>query len=707
MRPLAMLAHIGAAAVAIVVAVWWTNRLAMRLMLRGIERRPPFKGGQLRACVPWIAAIAAGVCTLSVLVAILLHALLLPAPEWTKPVDGVWTGAIWIVLVLGVVAAFLGAFSQAVAAFGVLSRQRHLMAHPGTADAPSVEPVRGGRSIVVCCDGTGNRPEQEEEGSPATTNVWKIYRGLACDETQVTWYQAGVGSDTSTTARQARRTHRILDAVGAETGATVAATWSRVVQMVEGGFGVGVSEGVIRGYAEIVRQYRPGDRIYLVGFSRGAFTARCIAGVISRAGVLRAENIRYVPEVVQLYRMRETPADGLDLDPNLFHAGVRIEVLGVFDTVAALGVPLWGWWFRVFPIWKNAPFATDPARSCRFVYHALAMDERRSQFFPTLFDPPGDEADTRLEQRWFRGAHADVGGGYAATGLSDIALGWMMDALERHGLRFRQDARADMRPDPLARVHDELSRNPSWKLFGSWPRWHPVPGGETGPHATRLHESVAERAEKIQTRLGRPDMRRLLPGERTEFVTEAHREWDRTGFVVEQGATYRLTYLGGQWRDAETPVSGPAGRRPVGGDVRRFLGFMRRLPAAEWMCLIATVAHPRRWEVTERGWRELFRYFFVTDPKELTEQLAPIGRDLEKPGDAVLLRNETHGGLLHLFANDWWQTAGNNSGGIRLRIERLSAEDAATVTDPLWCLQVERGEDGKEKRTVWHPPGAR
>src|SRR3546814_122526 len=127
---------------------------------------------------------------------------------------------------------------------------------------------------------------------------------LVCDEMQVTWYQAGVGSDTSSTARQAHRTQRVLAAVGTDAGVRAAALGSRIVKLFEGAFGTGVSEGIIKGYTEIVRQYRPGDRIYLVGFSRGAFTARCIAGVISRCGLLRAENIRYAPEVTQLYRMQ-------------------------------------------------------------------------------------------------------------------------------------------------------------------------------------------------------------------------------------------------------------------------------------------------------------------------------------------------------------------------------------------------------------------
>src|SRR3546814_5084950 len=97
------------------------------------------------------------------------------------------------------------------------------------------------------------------------------------------------------------------------------------------------------------------------------------------------------------------------------------------------------------------------------------MDERRSQFFPTLFEHPKAETATALRQVWFRGAHGDIGGGYAGTGLSDIALGWMMDAMERHGLSFHEGARADLRPDPLTRMHAQPSRKPTWQLFGSRP----------------------------------------------------------------------------------------------------------------------------------------------------------------------------------------------------------------------------------------------
>jgi|GEM_PF-103535 len=701
MRPLIMLGQIVTAAVAIIVAVWWIATLCMRLVLRRLERLWPLHGGPRNACVALLGVVSLLVAAGTLVATWLLYLALRPDPEnWSPTTAAIWEWSLIVPLVFGTIAAIVGTFSQTSAAWGALLRQRHLLDLSGPAEPATPPGEVGGRSIVICCDGTGNRPDQEEEGSPATTNVWKLYYTLVCDETQVTWYQAGVGSDTSSTARQARRTHKVLEAVGTDTGAKVAAFGSRLLKLFEGAFGAGVSEGIIRGYTEIVRQYRPGDRIYLVGFSRGAFTARCIAGVISRCGLLRAENIRYAPEVVQLYRIRDKPGDALALRHDMMHRDVRVEFLGVFDTVASLGVPLWGWWFRVFPIWRNIPFATDPAAVCRFVYHALAMDERRSQFFPTLFDPPLAPADTVVQQVWFRGAHGDIGGGYATTGLSDIPLGWMMDAMERHGLVFRQDARQNMRPDPLARIHDELTRNPSWKLFGSWPRWHPLPGDSTGPHGSYLHDAVVARAEIMHQRLGRPDILRLAPGESRDFVTQAHREWDRTGFAIEAGAAYRLTYVGGLWRDAENDACGPDGQRAVGGDIRRFAGRGLRLRTEPWMRLVATVAHPRRWALLEREWRLLVKFLFVSDPEELTGQLAPIGRDLHAPGDAVILRNEAHGGLLYLFANDWWQTASNNSGGIRLRIERLRETDPAT---PAWLLQFRPGDS---QAAVWTAPAA-
>ena len=134
----------------------------------------------------------------------------------------------------------------------------------------------------------------------------------------------------------------------------------------------------------------------------------------------------------------------------------------------------------------------------------------------------------------------------------------------RHGLRFEAAAWDALRPDPLGRLHDEVARQPGWVLFGTWPRWHPVPDAVPGPNGTTLHPSVLERADAVLTRTGRPDLVSLAPGESRSFVVEARRDWHRTGLVIEHGATYRLTYLGARWRDAEAPPCGPDGQEASG-----------------------------------------------------------------------------------------------------------------------------------------------
>jgi hypothetical protein len=169
-------------------------------------------------------------------------------------------------------------------------------------------------------------------------------------------------------------------------------------------------------------------------------------------------------------------------------------------------------------------------------------------------------------------------------------------------------------------------------------------------------------------------------------VAEARRDWDRTGIILDPGALYRLTYLGERWRDAEAAPCGPGGQEAAGMlDLRRWLTLGRRLRRQPWMRLVATVAYPRRWTLREKGLGELVTLLFHNDPPQLTRQLAAIGQDLTEPGASIFLRNEAQAGLLYLFANDWWQTASNNSGGVALQLLRTD-EEANGV--PLWILRA-------------------
>lgn len=680
------------------VLAWGLASIAMRLAVRRFERLPPLRNGSIRACYAFLVLLALVPSAFLSIAAWLVYRVAERLPGALNFPDGptqLWNALFAVAMASMAAAGVIAAFREGAMALRAERRLRALDAGTDDSSAPSPATLLTGpsRRIVILCDGTSNRPDQIEDGQEAVTNIVKLYRGLISDETQTTWYQAGVGSDTSTTALGARRTRAFLNMVGANVGAQVAATWSRFVKLFESAFGSGISEEILNGYTEVVRQYRPGDRLYLLGFSRGAYTARCIAGVISRCGLLRAENIRYAPEMVRLYRMRHDQHAYVQVRLDLIHDDPPIEFLGAFDTVASLGVPLWGWWFRVLPIWKMKALATDPVMACRHVYHALSMDERRSEFFPTLFHKPAEKRDERgrvdrletLKQVWFRGAHADIGGGYGRHELSDITLGWMMDAMAKHGLAFDPTFRATLKPNPLGRLHDEMTRDPLWMVFGSWPRWHPVPGEGVDPCGTTLHESVLRRAVTVMINTGRPDLMTLAAGEAVEFTVEAQRDWDRTGVVIEQGATYLLTYLGARWRDADSPPCCPDGQvAPSWFDLRHWMSAGRRMPQEPWMMLVATVAHPRIWKLRERGLREFVRMLFRNDPAELTRQLAPIGGDLSKSGDTVLLQNDAPAGLLYFFANDWWQTASNNSGGVRLRLARIALPSPAA---PLWNLK--------------------
>jgi uncharacterized protein (DUF2235 family) len=554
---------------------------------------------------------------------------------------------------------------------------------------PPPDPVSTSRRIVIFCDGTSNRPDQLSDGVPAPTNVCRLYDDLVKDESQVGWYDPGVGTETSSRAVAGATAGRIAATVGIAQASEAMGWYVKIRTIIETAFGVGITENIVQAYSEIVRQYRPGDRIYLIGFSRGAYTARCVAGVIRRCGLLRSENIRYAADVVRLYGARGKTDHDVPIRPELRHERLpAVEFLGLFDTVGSLGVPMWGWWFNWRLFFRNRPLSTDPSPICVHVYHALAMDERRAQFFPTPFDGMSPGWTRTLEQVWFRGGHCDIGGGYADAGLSDIALEWMLGACVKHGLAFKGRIKETLRPDPLARMHDELQRQPAWRLLGSWPRWHPVD--------QPLHPSVLVRADAIRG-LGRHDMH-PVGLEPIEFEAQAQREWDRTGLILEgNGAHYRLTWNGGmKWRDKDCPSCGPEGQ--AGNDPTRLLSrFRRRLPRQPYMTLCLTIAHPRTWQLRERGLNSLLKFLLVHDPEEMREQVAPVGGDLAKPGASIVIRNDGPAGLLYVFANDLWMTAANNSGALDLTIRRLP--EGAPADEPLW---TSTGRRDRRNGQAWH-----
>ena len=263
---------------------------------------------------------------------------------------------------------------------------------------------------MICCDGTWNRADTK-----TVTNIEKIARTVQLEPSralgvqQMVMYLPGVGT-------AGYQTDKILG----------------------GAFGLGLFHHVLNAYRFLSINYQPGDEIYVFGFSRGAYTARSLAGMVGKVGLLTREAMiaGLLPEVGQRYRhVAEEPWPEEWVDSETFraehcHPVVPIRFLGVFDTVGALGVP--GALSRRHQFHDvRLGAAVEVARQ------ALAIDEPRMKFEPCLWevvDTPGPP--DRIKQVWFEGAHSDVGGGYEESGLADTALLWMVTEAQKRGLVF-------------------------------------------------------------------------------------------------------------------------------------------------------------------------------------------------------------------------------------------------------------------------------
>ncbi len=227
-------------------------------------------------------------------------------------------------------------------------------------------------------------------------------------------------------------------------------TWGQSWQVATG---VGINRQIRRAYGFIASRYRPGDRIFLLGYSRGAFAVRSLAGLIDRVGLLtrQAATTRNIRQAYRHYeRAPDSNAARAFARANC-HPAVPVEMVGVWDTVKALGL-CWPLIWRLFEA-RHRFHSPHLGQTVRHGFHALAMDETRAAFAPVLWCTDASDRG-RVEQVWFRGAHGDVGGqlgGYeAARPLANIPLVWMLEQAERCGLalpdgwrtRFPCDANA-------------------------------------------------------------------------------------------------------------------------------------------------------------------------------------------------------------------------------------------------------------------------
>ncbi|PWK60891.1 DUF2235 domain-containing protein [Roseicyclus mahoneyensis] len=212
--------------------------------------------------------------------------------------------------------------------------------------------------------------------------------------------------------------------------------WKRSVEVMAG---IGINRQIKRAYLFLARNYRPGDTIMLMGYSRGAYALRSLAGLIDRLGLLRAAQIapETLDRVYDLYREAPDSPEARAIKTALCHPGVPIRFLGVYDTVRALGLRWPGLW-RIVPM-PHAFHSHALGPATEIARHALALSERRDAYAPVMWQTTAEQAKSgRVQQVWFRGSHGDVGGQLAgiaaARPLSNIALVWMLAEAEAAGL---------------------------------------------------------------------------------------------------------------------------------------------------------------------------------------------------------------------------------------------------------------------------------
>jgi uncharacterized protein (DUF2235 family) len=265
------------------------------------------------------------------------------------------------------------------------------------------------KRIVLCFDGTWNTPA--DNALPADqqveTNVSRFHRSVAAigpdGVPQETWYNAGVGTGWF---------DKIPGAI----------------------FGAGLDKHILDGYRHLVETYEDGSEVYVLGFSRGAYAARSLVGLIRNCGlVLPGAEALKIGVAYGIYRTR---GDGPDSSAarafrSMFAREITIRFLGVWDTVGALGIPV-----HAAERLDKALYQfhdTELSRIVENAYQAIALHEHRGEYEATLWDP-SEAPEQTVEQRWFVGAHADVGGGYPDRRLSDLTLRWMQDRAAAVGL---------------------------------------------------------------------------------------------------------------------------------------------------------------------------------------------------------------------------------------------------------------------------------
>lgn len=301
------------------------------------------------------------------------------------------------------------------------------------------------KRIVICSDGTWNKPGNIDNGFVVRSNVQKIFQVVAKSDQhikQIKHYDNGVAS------------------VG-----------SAIARAVDGAIGVGLGNNIVNAYKFIVWNYEPGDELYLFGFSRGAYTVRSLAGLIRRCGILKNQDLRLIQAAYNFYRDRSQESRAGEKRSENFIAqnsypDPQIKFLGVWDTVGALGIP-----HTKFRMWNKKKYKFHDltlSSIIKHAYQAMAIDEHRGLFDVNLWRQSRRAFENNIhqfvEQRWFAGVHSEVGGGYHEEQLSDLPLLWMIHKAQHAGLYIdmglaitNEDFPVFLAPDIKGSPHDSMT----------------------------------------------------------------------------------------------------------------------------------------------------------------------------------------------------------------------------------------------------------
>lgn len=358
------------------------------------------------------------------------------------------------------------------------------------------------KNIILCSDGTGNKG-----GHGADTNVFRLFNAVDIHDTnalQITFYDDGVGTSKN-----------------------------KYLRAISGAFGFGFETNVRDLYEFLARYYKPDDddKVFLFGFSRGAATIRAFAGMVQECGLLDIKNSacqksgkfdedefqKQIDLAMEAYQKIKTDkslatifrAKAVKHPRNAPDGAFKIEMIGVWDTVSALGFPqdwslAFDWMFKALDTFTDSLFPHHFYNyqlndNVGYVYHALAIDDERRTFRPRVWNEEDDDRPNKIEQVWFAGVHSNVGGGYPRTGMSMVALDWMMERAAERGVRFNKGVHDEVRAaaNVDGRLYDSRSGAAIYYRYG--PR-DITKLCKHVPDPVKIHDSVIDRITRGTSR---------------------------------------------------------------------------------------------------------------------------------------------------------------------------------------------------------------